>query len=304
MPLQRRREHIFKEYLHMQKTEIMKKFFGLRETRLADCAMDIYWADYWSGSLGTHPGSGTGSQTLEGFHSFWQSLLSKRTRQSPCNVLQMMQELFTDHWGSYMLGDEQPGSSLWPKSPEAAFLNGTALHRQGMSSAAEYWAHRHGSNVCVIERGNSKFWVMRSQASDTETAAAAVVQHATAKHLVDLLHMSEAEAAEALENAKIIEKQEGAVHISISELNLLFEAHCVVVEGALPAQYGPKIHGRPTSQGRRLCTCGLFVQRAECPHVYFVAGLNDELDLNNVPEKRKPGRPKADAAGRKSCKRS
>ena len=68
----------------MQKTEIMKKFFGLRETRLADCAMDIYWADYWSGSLGTHPGSGTGSQTLEGFHSFWQSLLSKRTRQSPC----------------------------------------------------------------------------------------------------------------------------------------------------------------------------------------------------------------------------
>ena len=131
----------------MQKTEIMKKFFGLRETRLADCAMDIYWADYWSGSLGTHPGSGTGSQTLEGFHSFWQSLLSKRTRQSPCNVLQMMQELFTDHWGSYMLGDEQPGSSLWPKSPEAAFLNGTALHRQGMSSAAEYWAHRHGSNV-------------------------------------------------------------------------------------------------------------------------------------------------------------
>ena len=116
--------------------------------------------------------------------------------------------------------------------------------------------------------------------------------------------MSEAEAAEALENAKIIEKQEGAVHISISELNLLFEAHCVVVEGALPAQYGPKIHGRPTSQGRRLCTCGLFVQRAECPHVYFVAGLNDELDLNNVPEKRKPGRPKADAAGRKSCKHS
>ena len=86
------------------------------------------------------------------------------------------------------------------------------------------------------------------------------------------------------------------MHISISELNLLFEAHCVVVEGALPAQYGPKIHGRPTSQGRRLCTCGLFVQRAECPHVYFVAGLNDELDLNNVPEKRKPGRPKADAA--------
>ena len=173
-----------------------------------------------------------------------------------------------------------------------------------MSSAAEYWAHRHGKNVCVIERGNSKFWVMRSQASDTETAAAAVVQHATAKHLVDLLHMSEAEAVKALENAKIIEKQEGAGHISIWELNLLFEAHCVVVEGARPAQYCPKIHGRPTSKGRRLCTCGLFVQRAECPHVYFVAGSNDELDLNNLPEKRKPGRPKADAAGRKSCKHS
>ena len=215
-----------------------------------------------------------------------------------------MQKLFTDHWGSYMPGDGQPGSSLWPKSPEAAFLNGTALHRQGMSAAAEYWARRHGNNFCMIERDNSKFWVMRSQASDTATAAAAVVQHATAKHLVDLLHMSEAEVLGALENAKIIEKQEGAARISISELELLFEAHCVVVEGALPAQYCPKIHGRPTSKGRRLCTCGLFVQRAECPHVYFVAGLTDQLNLNNLLEKRKLGRPKADAAGRKSCKHS
>ena len=38
--------------------------------------------------------------------------------------------------------------------------------------------------------------------------------------------------------------------------------------------------------------------------MYFVAGSNDELDLNSLPEKRKPGRPKADVAGRKSCKHS
>ena len=77
------RAYLLKECLHTQKTEIMKKFFGLRETRLADCTMDIYWADYWSGSLGTHPGSGTGSQTLEGFDSFWQSHIVQENSPEP-----------------------------------------------------------------------------------------------------------------------------------------------------------------------------------------------------------------------------
>ena len=293
------RDYLVKEYLHVQQTENIKKFYGLREKRLVDCT-DIFWADYWSGSLGMHPGSGTGSQTLEGFHSFWQSLLSRRTRQNPCNVLDMMQTLFREHWRSYMREDDKSGSSLWPKSPEPSFLNGTTPHRQGMSSAAEYWAHRHGNNHRFLERDNSAFWVMRSQASDTSASASAQVQRATAQHLVDLLHMSEAEVREALLNAKIVQMREGAPHVSISELSLLFDAHCVVMEGELPGRYCPKIHNRCTSKGRRLCTCSLFVQRAECPHVYFVAGLKEELDLNNMPEKRKPGRPRADAAKKKA----
>ena len=75
------RTYLVKEYIQTHKVENVKKFYGLRQTILADV-----WAAYWCGTLGTHPGSGTGSQTLEGFHRLWQFVLTKSTRQRrPCS---------------------------------------------------------------------------------------------------------------------------------------------------------------------------------------------------------------------------
>ena len=82
-----------------------------------------------------HPprGSGTGSQTLEGFHSFWQTVLTKRARQHPCGTLDMMQTLFTEHWPAKMQDDDAPSPSLW-RSPDAgAFLRQWRCPAQGRS---------------------------------------------------------------------------------------------------------------------------------------------------------------------------
>ncbi|CAE7910835.1 unnamed protein product [Symbiodinium necroappetens] len=92
----------------------------------------------------------------------------------------------------------------------------------------------------------------------------------------------------------LIRTESGGYRISISELELLFGAHAVVMEGPLPGEYCPKVYRGATCKSKRVCTCGTFVQRAECPHVYFVAGLQGEMDLGHFPEKRKQGHPDQD----------
>lgn len=52
---------------------------------------NFWWADYWAGALGTRPGSATGAQTLESFHSFWQGQIQDQARASPTNILHTMQ---------------------------------------------------------------------------------------------------------------------------------------------------------------------------------------------------------------------
>ncbi|CAE7501080.1 invs [Symbiodinium sp. KB8] len=113
------------------------------------------------------------------------------------------------------------------------------------------------------------------------------------RSLVDMLYMSEAETTRQsfLDAEILIRTESGGYRISISELELLFAAHAVVMEGPLPGEYCPKVYRGATCKSKRVCTCGTFLQRAECPHVCFVAGLQGEMDLGHFPEKRKPGRP-------------
>ena len=187
------------------------------------------------------------------------------------------------------------------RTPEPSFVSGNAPHKVGQNSAAEYWIHRDCGNHYVVECKGTKFWIMRTQATDTAAPAQASVQPRTARRLVDMLYMSEAETRQLFLDAEILIRTEsGGYRISISELELLFGAHAVVMEGPLPGEYCPKIYRAAACKSKRMCTCGTFVQRAECPHIYFVAGLQAEIDLGHLPEKRKPGCPKADAAKKKA----
>ena len=118
---------------------------------------------------------------------------------------------------------------------------------------------------------------MRSQATDTAAPAQASVQPRTARRLVDMLYMSEAETRQLFLDAEILIRTEGGGYrISISELELLFGARAVVMEGPLPGEYCPKNLPRSRVQEQ------------------------GEMDLGHLPEKRKPGRFKADAAKNKA----
>ena len=293
-------KYLQKEYVHEVKREIVAKRYRLHEGVLAD-QLTVLWGDYSSGVLGTHPGSATGTQTVEGFHSFWQGVIAKRLRTNPCQILQVMQAFYNDQWLPYMMPDDSRPPSLWPQAPEPSFLSGTSLHRLGQNSAAEYWAHR-AKNFCRVEKHDTIFWVMRSQATDKERPAQAVMQEATARTLVEMLFMSETEAKGALQKAGVYatkDNDSGKERLRLTMLESHFTVHCIVMEGVLPGAYYPKLHAAKTHPCKRLCTCGTFVQRAECPHVYFVAALQRELDLDLLPEKNKPGRPKGQAAQRK-----
>ena len=90
---------------------------------------------------------------------------------------------------------------------------------------------------------------MRSQATDTAAPAQASVQPRTARRLVDMLYMSEAETRQLFLDAEILIRTEGGGYrISVSELELLFGARAVVMEGPLPGEYCPKILPRSRVQ--------------------------------------------------------
>ena len=214
----------------------------------------------------------------------------------------MMQTLFTDHWPAYMQDDDAPSPSLWPRSPEPSFVSGTSLHKVGQSSAAEYWMHRDCGNHCVVECKGTKFWIMRSQAADTAAPAQASIQPRTARRLVDMLYMSEAEARQSFLDSEImIRTESGGYRISISELELLFGAHAVVMEGPLPGEYCPKVyrvephatasvcaHVAPLSSGLNARTCiSLQVCRVRWTSVTFLRSGSQGARQQKLPRRKR-----------------
>ena len=47
---------------------------------------------------GTNSGSGSGTQTLESFHSYWQEAVKQSTRADPRAIFGRMERLFSDDW--------------------------------------------------------------------------------------------------------------------------------------------------------------------------------------------------------------
>ncbi|CAE7879128.1 unnamed protein product, partial [Symbiodinium microadriaticum] len=188
------------------------------------------------------------------------------------------------------------------RSPEPSFVSGTSLHKVGQSSAAEYWMHRDCGNHCVVECKGTKFWIMRSQAADTAAPAQASIQPRTARRLVDMLYMSEAEARQSFLDSEImIRTESGGYRISISELELLFGAHAVVMEGPLPGEYCPKVyrvephatasvcaHVAPLSSGLNARTCiSLQVCRVRWTSVTFLRSGSQGARQQKLPRRKR-----------------
>jgi hypothetical protein len=96
-------EYLQKEYLKQVPTDTLGKMYQVRSS--PNLPKKLWWADYWAGTLGTHPGSGTGTQTLEAFHSFWHRQIRDQVRANPTQILQVMQNLYNGPWKTWMRED-------------------------------------------------------------------------------------------------------------------------------------------------------------------------------------------------------
>ena len=144
--------------------------------------------------------------------------------------------------------------------PPARFFLDRVRAAQGFFSAC---LGRKGNYVRVVDKeAETTFWVMRALPTDCEAPACATVCESMARALIRMLLLGGKDLDAALEQSNVL--SEAGVHTE--QLQLLFELHCIVLQGVLPARYFKRCYGRGHAT-RRVCTCGTFVQRGNCPHV-------------------------------------
>jgi len=85
-------KYLQKEYIHRTQVASLQKAFNL-EVDDHGCRC-LWFAPFWAGTLGTVPGSASGSQSIEAFHSCWQRELATSSRTSCLRILETMQGLF------------------------------------------------------------------------------------------------------------------------------------------------------------------------------------------------------------------
>ena len=90
------------EYLQWEDKTTLQKHYDLRAAEGAQ----LLWAAYWAGVLGIQPGTATGTQALEAFHSFWQRQIQHKARAQPTEILSLMQGLFDGQWSTWMRADD------------------------------------------------------------------------------------------------------------------------------------------------------------------------------------------------------
>ena len=107
----------------------------------------VWFAPFWAGVLGTLPAIGSGSQTVEAFHTFWQKDVAVATRCRPTDVVNVMQSWFDDTCLDHLQWDRPPEDArAWSAVTDSALLNGSTLRKEGRSTAVEYWRGRKGGN--------------------------------------------------------------------------------------------------------------------------------------------------------------
>ncbi|CAK9023360.1 Regulator of nonsense transcripts 1 homolog (ATP-dependent helicase UPF1) [Durusdinium trenchii] len=100
---------------------------------------------------------------------------------------------------------------------------------------------RKGNYVRVVDKeAETTFWVMRALPTDCEAPACATVCESMARALIRMLLLGGKDLDAALEQSNVL--SEAGVHTE--QLQLLFELHCIVLQGVLPARYFKRCYGR------------------------------------------------------------
>ncbi len=75
----------------------------------------MLWSPHWSGIIGTHPGTGSGSQTIEAFHSVWQQYVKDSTRNTVTTVFDLMDRMYKNEWNEKFKWETYRSYQLYPK---------------------------------------------------------------------------------------------------------------------------------------------------------------------------------------------
>ena len=161
------------------------------------------------------------------------------------------------------------------------------MRRFGQNTAAEYWVARDKGNYRKLTYGETTFWVLRSEQVEETLPADNVVSEKMAALLVTAVLNGGPKLVSVMEELSVLQPNKA----SLSQLQASFGSHAIVIKGDLPQKYFPRCYKHHA--GKRICTCGTFTQRGKCPHVYYVGALEGELDLENLPTRKKPGRKRA-----------
>eukprot|EP00438_Fugacium_kawagutii_P024089 Skav218388 [mRNA] locus=scaffold3482:8652:12922:- [translate_table: standard] len=297
--------YLQKHYFKAVSVEGLSKRFRCREAMRGET---LWFGTFWSGIVGTYPGSASGTQTIEGFHSSWQTKLKQNVRVSPIEFFNHMQEMF-EEWCSEFCWDEARLFHTWPPEPAQELLNGQALRSVGRSPAVDFWLNREtkisgARNYWKTYRrtsgtdqdagvGITTFWVLHARKKCGLAPAALPVKPEDAKVVTELI-CSEGKTLEALlRKCGVITVQERGAAVDAGKLQELFGDLAVVMQGDLPNSAWPhtdeELDLGPTAL---FCTCLPFLLHAECEHVLYVKALEgiDGVSLKGIRAVQRRGR--------------
>ena len=275
-------------------------------------ATGIMFAGFWSGIIGTYPGSSSGSQTLESFHSYWQAGLKARARAKPTEVLRCMQDMYRDDWHEKFQWAEERSFLTWPAVAAAALYNSESLRQAGRSPAVDFWKAREGRGAgkrnyyqvfvrtdgqrqSVDPAGITTFWVCRTLKFGGVTPADAVITKEFGTCFANLVACEGPELEKWLEKSGIVSNVAAQKKsVNVDKLKDFFGRHCAVIEGHLPNSCWPRQQRKMQSSFRSIvCTCLEFLMHGECEHVIYVEALKcptSAAAMDDVPVIRKKGR--------------
>ena len=98
----------------------------------------LRFGGFWSGLVGTYPGSGSGS------HSQWQALVSGKVHESPLSIFESMQTIFQKERQDKFRWRTQMHFVAWPELP----ANSESLRSAGRSPAVDFWQARDQTKLC------------------------------------------------------------------------------------------------------------------------------------------------------------
>ncbi len=107
--------YLQKTYFKLVKCTNLGKVFKRTTTGAWGEKEHVWFGGHWIGVLGTAPGSGSGSQTLEARHSQWERDLRSADKKSPASIFKALQTLF-DRWNDIFDWRHPCSFSQYPKN--------------------------------------------------------------------------------------------------------------------------------------------------------------------------------------------